>query len=683
MEAPRPTGWAEDREAEARPKAGTNPAWCFMASDREAMSELEKASAAQPGLCVDDSAPGLRPVNPQWLRTNIPCRAACPVGTHAGGYVSLIAQGAHEEAYLLARRPNPFASVCGRICAHPCEAACRRQHIDAPIHIRALKRFVTERYGVESTRDFSRILNVVERPRPPTSKPGRVAIVGAGPAGLACAHDLALMGHKVVVFDAARVAGGMMRVGIPEYRLPRDLIQREVDFIEHLGVEIRLGVEIGPSLSFSTLRRDYDALFLAPGCRKGRGLPLPGMDLSGVLTAIDFLVEVNLGHPVVLGDEVVVLGGGNVAFDVARTARRFGGTSEPDESHHNLMIDTARVVARTLNKKVTLVSLEDRHELPAAADEIEEGANEGVSFLHRRGPKAVIGTAGKVSALETLDVSRVFDASGRFAPEFVKGSERQIPCDTVIFAVGQVADLSFLGEDHGLAVSPRNTIDVDRETLATSLPGIYAGGDVAFGPRIVIEAVADGRRAAKAMDSYLTNRVDEAPRLALRVFDSFGYEHPFSVGDYEHLGRREVPMRPVMERTETGQVEVGFDEASARREGARCLHCWINTVFDSQALSGSECIQCAGCVDVCPVDCIDLVSLIRIAADPNNRAHLRLSDGSPIQYAGRDGAALIKDETACIRCGLCARRCPVSCITMQGFYLTDEMDVLAGCERSL
>ncbi|MDP6581429.1 MAG: FAD-dependent oxidoreductase, partial [Vicinamibacterales bacterium] len=332
-----------------------------------------RSSSMTGAIPIDTTSSGMKSANATWLQTNLPCQSACPVGTHAGGYVSLIAQGHYKEAYLLARRPNPFASVCGRICAHPCEAACRRQSVDAPVGIRALKRFVTERYGVESDATPEDILNVVERPRPEVADGSRVAVVGAGPAGLACAHDLKLMGHQVVVFDAAPVAGGMLRLGIPEYRLPRDLIQKEVDFITYLGVDIRLGVEIGTDLHLRQLRDEYEAVFLAPGCRRGRSLQIPGMHLGGVLTAVSFLVNANLGHPLDIGERVLVVGGGNVALDTARTAHRFGGTSVPGESHHNLLVDAARVAARTFGKQTTMVSLEDSDEMPVDLTDLNEG----------------------------------------------------------------------------------------------------------------------------------------------------------------------------------------------------------------------------------------------------------------------------------------------------------------------
>ncbi len=607
---------------------------------------------------------GHDPISTRYYGTNFPCRAACPVGTNAGGYVSLSAKGRFEEAYALARAPNPFASVCGRVCAHPCEAACRRQALDAPIHIRALKRVVTERYGIESQRSFEEILKVVERPRPKVERGGRVAIVGAGPAGLACAHDLALMGHKVVVFDAAPVAGGMMVIGIPAYRLPRENLEREIEFIRWLGVEIRLGTPIGGAVRFADLVRDFDAVFLAPGCRRGKGLKIPGAELTGVLTAIDLLAHVNLGQRIDIGQRVVVVGGGNVAYDAARSARRFGGTSEPDEASHNLAVDAAVVARRLLGRDVTMVALESREEMPADPTEIAEGSEEGVRLINRRGPKEILGVDGRVTALRTIDVARVFDANGRFAPEFVAGSEKEIGCDTVILAVGQMADLGFLGDDHGLALGPQGLIQVAPDTLATSRAGVFAGGDIAFGPRIVISAVADGRRAARAIDTHLTGRRDEPVRYRLRVFPTFGYEHPFARGDYETVPRAEVPVIPVERRTPAAEVERVLDEAEARAEGSRCLHCWVNTVFDSKAVNGSECIQCGGCVDVCPEQCIDLVALRRMSA-------------------GKPGALLLKDETACIRCGLCARRCPTGVITMQALYRENEAPLLRLADTEL
>jgi NAD-dependent dihydropyrimidine dehydrogenase PreA subunit len=309
--------------------------------------------------------------------------------------------------------------------------------------------------------------------------------------------------------------------------------------------------------------------------------------------------------------------------------------------------------------------------MPADPSEIAEGQEEGVRLVNRRGAKEIVGEGGRVAALRTLDVARVFDAAGRFAPELVPGSEKDIPCDTVIVAVGQMADLSFLGDGHGLRTTPQNLIAVDPATLATSRAGVYAGGDIAFGPRIVISAVADGRRAARAIDTHLTGRGDEPLRHRLRVFSTFGYDHPFARGDYETRPAANLSSIPVERRTQAAEVERVMSEAEARAEGSRCLHCWVNTVFDSSRMNGSECIQCGGCVDVCPEQCIDLVSLRRVSTDASAGA-LRLPDGTAFPAAGQPGAALIKDETACIRCGLCARRCPAGVITMQALYRENE-----------
>jgi NAD-dependent dihydropyrimidine dehydrogenase PreA subunit len=317
--------------------------------------------------------------------------------------------------------------------------------------------------------------------------------------------------------------------------------------------------------------------------------------------------------------------------------------------------------------------------MPADVEEIDEASHEGVTLVHRRGPKAVVGDR-RVRALQTVDVSRVFDQQGRFSPQFVDGSEREIPCDTVVMAVGQIADLSFLGADHGLRTTPQQTIVVDRVTMATSLPGVYAGGDVAFGPRIIIEAVADGRRAARGIDTYLTGRTDAPPEHVVRVFPTFGYEHPFARGDYERTPRRQLPLLDVEARELREEVELRLPASDAAAEGSRCLHCWVNTIFDSSAVQGSECIQCGGCVDVCPEQCIDLVAIRRVAA-ASETALAILPNGAPASIlTAENGAVLLKDETACIRCGLCARRCPAGTITMQAFYRTNEASVMRAAD---
>ncbi len=626
------------------------------------MNTPPPASQAAAGLASGGQAlaswwKGKAPALAEHLRSAVPCRAACPVDTNAGGYVGLIAQGLYDEAYSLLRRTNPFASVCGRVCAHPCEPACRRALTDAPIQIRALKRFVNERRGVESGRSFEEIRKVITAPRPPTKEPGNVAIIGAGPAGLCCAHDLALMGHRVTVYDAAPVAGGMMRLGIPEHRLPRAVLQAEIDFIEFLGVELRLGVEIGRDLLFADLVAKHDAVFVAVGCRKDAQLGIAGSELDGVLTAVNFLAHVNIGIPIEVGERVVVIGGGNAAYDVARTARRFGEVAAGEREQHQLAFETAMVAARILGRRVTMVTLESRANMPADARVIEEGVQEGIHLVNERAPTAILAEGGRVRALRTLAVRRRFDDAGHFSPELLPGTEEEYPCDTVITAIGQVADISFLGKDHGLDVTLQNTLRVDPATLATSRAGVFAGGDIAFGPRIVIEAVADGRRAARSIDTLITGRRDAPTSIRFRKFSTFGYEHPFARGDYETLPPRDLELIPVESRTQRAEVEAVLREEAARAESSRCLHCWVEPVFRSAPSLGSECIQCGGCVDVCPAESLKLVQLASTEGQPRR-------------------VALTMDDSTCIRCGLCARRCPTAVITMGAFYVDTEEDLV-------
>lgn len=613
-------------------------------------------------------------VNLDWLKANVPCMQACPVHTNAGRYVALIAEGRYEEAYRVAAEPNPLASICGHICAAPCEPACRRGQIDQPIAIRALKRFVSERHGVYSREGRRR---VVARTRTLVrdDKRPRVAVIGAGPAGLTAAFELRLLGYNVAIFEAAPVAGGMLCLGIPEYRLPRHIVQAQVEEILSYGVELRTNQKLGRDFDLSELRHQgYRAFFLAIGAHKGREIPIEGLHLDGVLNGVDFLLNANLNYRVNLGQKVIVVGGGNVAVDVARSVVRFEDGLSPEllpERYLQEALDTARQAVRLGAREVEMMCLESREEMPAFREEIEGAELEGVHIRNRLGPKRILGEEGAATGLETLDVARVFDEHGRFNPAFHPHTERQFLADTIILAIGQETDLSFLGEKDGIRKNRRGLIEVDPTTLATSSPDVFAGGDVAFGPRNVIAAVADGQRAARSIHHFLSGKpVEEPESVEIEVFPSRSYRrHDF----YEALQREPVPALPVDRRIGIAEVELGYTEEQARREALRCLHCWVNTIFEGNEEEGSECVLCGGCVDICPEDCIELVTLDRLAWDESLRSDLERAYGVSMEDASGKpsvAAVMIKDEHRCIRCGLCALRCPVDCITMESYSVS-------------
>ncbi len=615
---------------------------------------------------------------------------ACPVHTQAGRYVHLIAQGRYEEAYRYAREPNPFASICGRVCGHPCETDCRRGKFDAPISIRALKRFLTERHGPESRNPLEMF----------PEKPGiihaeKAAIIGSGPAGLSAAHDLALLGYPVTVFEGSPVPGGMLHLGIPEYRLPRDVLQAQIREILDLGPELRLNSRLGRDFSLADLRREgFQAVLLALGLHRSRDLNVPGHELDGVIKGIDFLLNVNLGYRFSIGKRVVVIGGGNVAIDVARSALRqqqlltleaLSSSLLPDSLTPSELsvamkelMDVSRAALRMGAREVHLVCLESREEMPAFEEEIEEGLREGLKIHASLGPKSFVGKNNRVAGVETIRCASVFDAQRRFNPSFEPGTEKIIPCDTVILAIGQASDLSFLTPSDGVETTRQGTVKVDPETLRTTAAGIFAAGDIAFGPRLIISAVADGKKAAAEIDRYLRGpEWKPKPRyVQITVLD-----HHEMAANFDEYSRLAVPVIPLERRTGIAEVETGFTEEQARREASRCLQCWINTIFEGNEAEGTECILCGGCVDVCPENCLQLVPLSQFQFSEDTRARLRTEGASykgalqhlaPEDLPSGAGSVMVKDETICIRCGLCAERCPAHTITMEAFEVFER-----------
>ncbi len=619
-------------------------------------------------------------VDRDWLNTNFPCMMACPAHTNAGRYVALIAEGRFAEAYRYAREPNPLASICGRVCAHPCETACRRGELDKPIAIRALKRFLTERYGPESRHR--------EEVTPPPIRPlgYKVAVIGSGPVGLSAAHDLALMGYSVTVFEAAPVPGGMLYLGIPEYRLPRSVVEAQVrEILETGDITLRLSQAAGRDFTISELRHQgFAAVVIAVGAHRSRDLTIPGVELDGVHKGIEFLLNVNLGYKFTIGKNVIVIGGGNVAMDVARSAAREvlkqheGAEIVPSEENvaavaTREMVDISLSALRMGAREVHIVCLERRNEMPAALEEIEEAESEGITIHAGFGPKRLLGRDGKVVGLETLDTKWVFDQQGRFNPALYDGSEKQLECDTVIMAIGQAPNLEFLRPEDGVQVSPRGLITVNRDNLMTSAPGVFAGGDCVFGPRLIIDSVGDGKRAAIGIDEYLRGQKHSEPVVEVEIL-----RRHRMFPDFLDIPRQWVPMLPIDRRTGVTEVEIGYDEESAMAEGRRCLRCWINTVFEGNEEDGTQCVLCGGCVDVCPENCLQLVSIGRIGFEPRTLETIRenaqlfgveLDDMAAAELGVISGSAMIKDETRCIRCGLCALRCPAGTITMEAYRL--------------
>jgi len=621
-------------------------------------------------------------VDRDWLNTNFPCMMACPAHTNAGRYVELIAEGEFEEAYRYAREPNPLASICGRVCAHPCETACRRGEIDKPIAIRALKRFLTEQYGPESRHPIN-----VNACRAQAKLPFRIAIVGAGPVGLSAAHDLALMGYAVTIFEASQAAVGMLYLGLPEYRLPRDVVEAQVREILSTGdITLKLSQAAGRDFTIAELRRDFDAVLIAVGAHRSRDLTIPGVNLDGVYKGIDFLLNVNLGYRFTIGKKVLVIGGGNVAMDVARSAAREvlrqhpGGVENFEPSQGSLdaiaareMMDVSLSALRLGAQEVHLVCLENRNEMPAALEEIEEAEEEGIIIHPGFGPKQIIGEQGRAVALEVLKTKSVFDANHRFSPTFYENSETRLDCDTIIMAIGQAPNLAFLSPEDGVDVSPRGLIAINPQTLMTSAVGVFAGGDCVFGPRLIIDSVADGKRAAVGIDEYLRGTSHPEPIVEVEVLERHGM--PLNLLD---LTRPQIPMLPLNRRTGVTEVEIGYNAETAMAEAQRCLHCWVNTVFEGMPEDGTECILCGGCVDVCPESCLELVSLDRISFDEATTGQLaefrellgvELDDIKADELGLIAGSAMLKDESRCIRCGLCAARCPAGTITMESFNL--------------
>jgi NADH-quinone oxidoreductase subunit F len=524
-----------------------------------------------------------------------PCQNACPAHIDIPTFLGLIGHGRHEEATEVILKDIPFPWTCGLICPHPCEEACLRGEMDQPISIQLMKAY-TARIAADNGGYRS----------PPVAlrKPEKVAIVGAGPSGLSAAYFLALKGYGVTVFEKLPHAGGMLRYGIPAYRLPKEILDREIENIVNLGVEIRTPVSFGKDLTLDVLKRKgFKAFYFATGLSLSRRLNVPGEDLEGVLGGIDLLRMTALGIPPKLGDRVIVIGGGNVAVDVARTVKRIGP------------------------KQVSMVCLETPEQMPAWKHEVHDAQAEGITIYHSWGPRHLMGKDGRFTAVEFMRCTSVFDSQGRFNPSYDVCELTTMEADNIILAIGQSADSSF-AKPMDLAVTPGGAIKADLVTGETSVPGVFAGGDGVYGPRIAIDAIAAGKRAAVSMDCYLTGSEPPLPRFKPVSRGNVDFL-ALTASEKVHLKRSQSVMVPLEERPANfQQVELGLTHGMALNEAKRCLRCdrcqgdglcqYVCTEVGANALrlaqtkdtdrlayfdfanTREKCIGCGSCVIACP-----------------------------------------------------------------------------------
>jgi heterodisulfide reductase subunit A len=407
------------------------------------------------------------------------CQQTCPANLDIRTYVGLIADGKYLESLATIRDRLPLPGSIGRVCPHPCETTCNRQYLDEPISICFLKRYVAD---MELNEGIEPVYETPEK-----KFPEKIAIIGAGPAGLTCAYDLARMGYEhIKIFEALSVPGGYLWVGIPEYRLPKKLLQREVDLISNMGIDIQYNTRIGKDISFEDLRNDYDAVFIGAGCHSGLKLRVPGEEEyqgKGIVDCVTFLRDQALGNPIEAKGKLIVIGGGNAAIDSARVGWRMG-------------FDEVYILYRRTKK-----------EMPANPWEIDAAEHEGVIIQYLAAPVEILGKNGRVSGMKCIKMELGEpDASGRRRPVPIEGSEYTIDAETIVPAISQGTDLTFLGEEHDFEINRWNTFEIDEETGATNVPGVYAGGDVVTGPNIAIRAVAAGKNAAKGIHEYLRSK---------------------------------------------------------------------------------------------------------------------------------------------------------------------------------
>ncbi|MBL8772277.1 MAG: FAD-dependent oxidoreductase [Phenylobacterium sp.] len=575
----------------------------------------------------------------------VDCQWACPAHTPVPEYIRLIAEGRYGDAYMINWKSNVFPGVLGRTCDRPCEPACRRGRVeDEPVAICRLKRVAADNKP-----------DITARLPPPAAAPNgkRIALVGAGPASLTVARDLAPLGYEITVFDGESKSAGMIRSQIPRFRLPEEVIDEEVGYITGLGgIDMRLGQRVD---SLKALLADgYDAVFVGSGAPRGRDLDIPGRQeaAANIHIGIDWLSNVSFGHIDRIGRRVIVLGGGNTAMDCCRTSRRLGG-------------EDVKVIVRS-----------GFEEMKASPWEKEDAMHEDIPIINMRVPKAFTHEDGRLTGVVFEVVEAVFDEKGRRKLMPTGEPDEHYPCDDVLVAVGQENAFPWIEDDIGLEFDEWHMPKVDPATFQSTLPNVFFGGDAAFGPKNIIWAVAHGHEAAVSIHKFCHGEdvAVRPPPGATLVSQKMGIHEWSYDNDVSNDNRYRVPMRDKKEALSDVrlEVELGFDRELGLKEAQRCLNCDVQTVFADKL-----CIECDACVDICPMDCITFTE--DAAESAEGEADLRGRLKAPALNLTQDlyvsgklpgtGRVMAKDEDVCLHCGLCAERCPTGAWDMQKFYL--------------
>ena len=587
--------------------------------------------------------------NPAYFHKVVDCQYACPAHTPVPEYIRLIAQGRYSDAYMINWVSNVFPGILGRTCDRPCEPACRRGRVEENNGPGAGAPFLPEPVAICRLKRVAADMKDDVRARMPRVAPSngrRIACIGAGPASLTVARDLAPLGYQVTVYDGEAKAGGFIRTQIPRFRLPESVIDEETGYILDLGVEFRSGERVASM--HALMAQDYDAIFVGCGAPRGRNLDLPGRQeaAASIHIGIDWLASVSFGHITQIGKRVIVLGGGNTAMDCCRSARRLGG-------------EDVKVIVRS-----------GFDEMKASPWEKEDAMHEGIPIVNFHVPKAFVQQGGKLLGMTFEIVQAVYDDKGKRSLVATGEKDAFFACDDVLVAVGQENAFPWIERDCGIAFDEHGLPKLDVASLQSSVPNVFFGGDSAFGPKNIITAVAHGHDAAVSIDRFLNAQdVRQRPDPMTNLMSQKMGIHEWSYdNDTANDARYKVPWAQAAKALASIRVEVelGFDVATAVKEAGRCLNCDVQTVFAEPL-----CIECDACVDICPMDCITFTVN---GDEPELRTRLKapaLNLAQDLYVSGglKTGRVMVKDEDVCLHCGLCAERCPTGAWDMQKFLL--------------